>query len=420
MRSSRGIRGFGSVWVVMIGMAFVGLLGLAVDMAYVSLCTEQAQNTADAAALAGAWGLRRSQNAGGSQTAQTQSAFTAAQNTALANYIARQSVTITNADIVPGHFYRPGDSKTYLGFVSDPAKGGLPYNAVQATAERTAAANGPVALMFGRIFGVPGQSLTSSAVAIIGGRPPGIIVLDPGGSAALDLTGSVYIASQNGSIAVNSSSSTGFKATGSVQIVASEIDVVGSYKATGSVTLPPVKTGQTAVVDPLAGLPAPAATGPAGVLTGTVFQPGYYANGISVTGSSNYTFQSGIYVIDKGISAAGSTVLSGSNVTLIIRTGSISMTGSSSLSLSAPTSGPYAGVTIFQLPTDSSAASLTGTSATLTGTLYFPAASLSYTGTSASFSNQIIAYQLHLSGTASLTVPAGLRFGYTGGIALVQ
>lgn len=424
MRSSRRIRAFGSIWIVFLGMAFVGMLGLAVDLAYLSLCTEQAQNVADATAFAGAWGLRHSQNAGGSLTAQTQSAFNASQATAQANTIGGQSVNVLNTDIVVGHFYRQGDPTTRPGFYSAPSPYANPYNAIQATAQRTNAINGPVPLMFGGIFGLASQSLTASAVALsTAGSAPGILILDPTSSSTLNITSTnASLTSQNGPIVVNSSSSTAFMASGTVSITASEIDIVGSYKGLGSVSLPTVKTGQKALADPLAALPAPAATGTAGTVSNKIYQPGYFSSGIHLSGSGTYTFQPGIYVIDNGLAATGTLALTGTNVTFIVRTGSVSLTGSGGMSFSPPASGTYSGVTVFQLPADTSAASLTGTSGTsITGALYFPGACLSLTGASSNFSNQIIAYQLHLtSGTPSIVVAAGTRFGAASNICLVQ
>ena len=47
-------RGVVSVWVALMGLALIGMLGLACDAAYVVYTNMQLQNTADAAALAGA------------------------------------------------------------------------------------------------------------------------------------------------------------------------------------------------------------------------------------------------------------------------------------------------------------------------------------------------------------------------------
>ena len=81
------------------------------------------------------------------------------------------------------------------------------------------------------------------------------------------------------------------------------------------------------------------------------------------------------------------------------------ISGQGTINLSAPTSGTYQGVLMFQGRSDSATASLTGgSSQSLTGIIYFPDALLHYAGGSSSQNNApaatIIAYNLSLDGNS--------------------
>src|SRR5262249_2966866 len=83
--------------------------------------------------------------------------------------------------------------------------------------------------------------------------------------------------------------------------------------------------------------------------------------------------------------------------------GGITLSGTGTFSLTAPTSGPYAGVVIFAARANTRAIALSGSAAAgLTGTVYAPAALL-FLGGNASVTRALGVNQLALSGNAAST-----------------
>jgi hypothetical protein len=105
----------------------------------------------------------------------------------------------------------------------------------------------------------------------------------------------------------------------------------------------------------------------------------------------------------------GQATISGSGVTLYFETGSVSFAGGATSNLSAPTSGTWSGVLMYQDRANTQSASMVGgTSQITSGILYFPSAALSYTGGSATNSQSatIISDTLSLVGSSTIQASA--------------
>lgn len=90
--------------------------------------------------------------------------------------------------------------------------------------------------------------------------------------------------------------------------------------------------------------------------------------------------------------------------------GSVSLSGNSTVTLTAPTGGPYNGVGLFQARSDTSAVNLSGNAYLSCGTLYAPRAALILSGNS-NPSAPIVVDELSLSGNADPSpTPATRRF----------
>jgi hypothetical protein len=89
--------------------------------------------------------------------------------------------------------------------------------------------------------------------------------------------------------------------------------------------------------------------------------------------------------------------------------GTISFSGSGSLTLTPPTSGPYQGITIYQDRANSSPVALSGSSSfQLAGTIYTPDALVAISGSAGmNAGSQIIADRMTLSGSGDVTVAWG-------------
>jgi hypothetical protein len=131
--------------------------------------------------------------------------------------------------------------------------------------------------------------------------------------------------------------------------------------------------------------------------------PGYYANGLSLSAGYNAVFQPGIYYMNGTFSINGnpSSSLTGSGVMIFIGpSGSLSLAGNGSVTLSPPSSGIYQGITIFQSRSNTAAATISGNGKfNISGTLYAAKALMKVTGNGdVAIGSQVIADQLQNKG----------------------
>ncbi|MFI5458602.1 MAG: beta strand repeat-containing protein, partial [Isosphaerales bacterium] len=270
---------------------------------------------------------------------------------------------------------------------------------------------------------------TASVQVIVG---PSIFVLNSSAGGALTLSGNAAI-NIPGKVVVDSSSSSALSASGNAQISASVIDVQGGFKKTGNATFSPAPTTGVSVPDPLAGLMPPSASGTTmsvnltkGSLT---IQPGIYSQ-ITVSGNAKLTLGSGTYIIEGGgLTVTGSASISGTNVFIYNAGGNypssggnfggITLSGNGTFNLSAPITGPYAGILIFQSCQNTRALSFSGNAMLgMSGTIYAPNALLSLSGNS-QLQSSLDVGMLNLNGNVALTQTAAGSDGTgdTSGIA---
>ena len=251
---------------------------------------------------------------------------------------------------------------------------------------------------------------------IFQGGDPGA---DPAGT-AVTLSGTTQLTAKNGSIIVDSTSTSSILSSGAPSITAPELDLSGSilFSGTNPNKATVTKTGQASTSDPLASIAAPSSSGMtvqsnsainlSGSQTRTL-SPGVYNGGITMSGSSSLTLNPGAYYINGGgINMSGPSSITGNGV-FIYNTGggAINLSGSGSIALSPMTSGTYQGITMFQDRSSAVGATMSGgTNINNTGTFYFPDSKLTLSGTSgvAAMGAQIIAKDLTFSGTAGIQV----------------
>ena len=262
---------------------------------------------------------------------------------------------------------------------------------------------------------VGSSTATGSTVTVIGS----VIVLDPKASGALQVTGGSRVTTP-GLVEVDSSSSSAVIANGSGQVKAGSIQVVGGVNVSGGASLSPKPvTGATALVDPLAGLAVPTAGTSFGAVnlggsSAETIPPGVYS-AIKVSGNARLTMQPGIYEIaGGGFSVGNSAQVTGTGV-MIYNAGSkypsgtggsygaISFSGSAVVQLSAPTTGTYAGIVIFQSRDNTQTLSFnTSGVPDLNGLIYAPAAPVSVSGAVQLEQTSLIADELQISGSATM------------------
>ena len=278
-----------------------------------------------------------------------------------------------------------------------------------------------------------GSGLSNYSIGYVNGTltvnlsPSGasIYVLDATAGGALNLSGNASI-NIAGNVVVDSNTSSAILATGNARVTAGQVLVVGGVSKSGNASV--TKTGTPgAMGDPLAGLTAPTYSGSpiseilSGNSTATI-NPGVYSQ-ITVSGNASLTMKAGVYIIEGGgFTESGNASIKGSGVTIYNTSnsggsyGSITLSGNGSLS--AATSGTYAGLLIFQDRNNPRALTLSGNVVQgMAGTIYAQKAQLVESGNvqlgSTSNPVSIVVDTLMLSGNAiansvSLKAPTGM------------
>ncbi len=278
-------------------------------------------------------------------------------------------------------------------------------------------------LFGGRFFNVSARSTAAYVMPSAGGC---IYTLSPTDTAVTN-TGNPLIQTGCG-MYVNSNSPSAISLNGGARIVGThnaDVKIVGGWTQTGGSTITPAPTlGVPTVVDPFAAMAPPAVgacTSNAVTLgnhqTATI-DPGVICGGISVSSQAALTLRPGVYVVKGGFSASSQATITGSGVTIYMLDGALSLAGSGTLTLTAPTSGDWQGILLFQARSNTNAATLSGnTSANLEGVVYMPNATLSLTGggASAGIAATIVTSKLVLTGNTYIAHSVTTK--YTSGTA---
>jgi Flp pilus assembly protein TadG len=385
---------------VLVAAASVGLLaavGLAADVGSLRNVHQHMQSAADSAAIAAVEGLQTS------QSSASDSALADAKTNGFEDGANGVSVTVEN----------PPQGGSYQGNA----------NYVRVVISQ------PEPTYFLKLLGLDSVQVSASASAHMGNSPYCVYSLDPSASGSfgtLTTNGGATLSAKCG-IIVDSSSSSAVSVNGVSVISATQIGIVGSYSlGGGSVMTPTPRTNIVPSDDPLKNLaePMPSTCTPANTTLNigndTTLYPGTYCgtNGkpaIKVASNANVTFNPGLYIIDGGgIDLSGGGTITGDGVTIFNTFdsqqgyGAINITGSGTVTLSAPTSGYYEGILFMDdrnAPSSSSGSKIAGGSASVyNGVLYFPQSSLTFTGNSVNKGSYtiLVGDKITLSGASQL------------------
>jgi hypothetical protein len=372
-------------------------IGLAIDAGYLQLVKSRMQTAADAAAIGGAQEFRMNGAARVRDAARTDAA-------------ANGFTDGVNATTVTVH--NPPASGFYA---ADPM-------AVEVVISKAAPT------FFMGIVGVASTGVRARSVARPNPSASCVYALDAAASGAFSASGSVAVQMSCG-LMVNSGDSSAAVASGGAQVTAAAISIAGNYSTSGGGALTPAPSAHSAPEnDPLSYIAAPAVGGcdytNYKLSGGKVAEllPGVYCGGIAVSGGATVTLRAGTYVLlGGGLSLTGGSGLSGTGVTFYNTFDAshgydgIGLSGGTAIALSAPTTGPLAGVLFFQdrRVTNGASSSLTGgATSVFNGALYFPTTALSYSGGAASTYTIVVAKTISVTGNAKLSsdyssLPAG-------------
>jgi hypothetical protein len=223
------------------------------------------------------------------------------------------------------------------------------------------------------------------------------------GSADLKLVGCTVMS--------NSLTSDSVRVQGSAKLTTDCIIAVGDVNLTSgahTTACPAPITQAPPAADPFADVPAPGSSGPTYTNTsGAVLQPGNYTNGMNLSGTK--TLSPGVYVVSGGnFKINANANISGSGVTIYFKAGtSVSINGTATVNLSAPTSGTYSGMLFFGDRSATDSVTLNGTAdSKFTGAVYF--------------ANQDVNYLGNFSGNGGCTQVVGKTVEWSGNTTINQ
>jgi len=155
---------------------------------------------------------------------------------------------------------------------------------------------------------------------------------------------------------------------------------------------------------------APPNTGPAG--NTITLQPGRYTTRLFYDGPRTVTLQPGLYYLDRGIGLQGDVQLVGNEVSIFNAgsgTNNINLGGQGQWTLTPPTTGTYAGISLFQSRNTASEETtmiLRGNGgAGVTGVIYAPTTEVRLTGNGTqTLGSQFIARTLEMEGQGHFTI----------------
>jgi Flp pilus assembly protein TadG len=386
----RDERGSIMAWTALGLVSLLGMAALTVDMGYMYVLNNQLQTTADAAASAAAKALP-------DETA----ALAAAQDVVQQNMpSSAHGNVITAADVHFGNW----DSATRT--FTD---GGSPTNAVRVNARRDDTNNNAARTFFASTLGFADVSIGAQSIALQGGGggQACLISLEASADDALHMNSNAQIDLQGCGVRVNSTSSSGLSLNANAYLHADSIQVAANGFQDGVNTdvapSPELNAGQ--ITDPLEYLqdnePTPAACTSGNRVnrnfkTNQTILPGTYCGGIRIgfSGAGNpdsgctaggggggnvtITMTPGTYILTDSavgqprncggpvtaatrragmLELASNTTLNATGGVFIYITGATNVNGTnpivdlnsnSSVNLVAPSSGPYAGIAIYQ------------------------------------------------------------------------
>ena len=391
----------GSVAIViaLIIFAAIGMIAMAVDVSLWSSAKNAAQGAADDAALSAVVAA----SAGDSATRVNDEALGVAALHGYTNGVAGVTVTL----------YNPPTSGNY-------ANNSSAYEVVITQ---------PQTLYFARLLG-NAPTVVGRSVGLVSAGPPCILSLDTSAQGAVNMSSGATTAT-NCIVAANSSNSQAVVLQGSgVNLTAPEMKVAGNYSVSNGATMnvTTVATGTSATTpDPYANLSIPTFSGcdhmnysvsnMMGMKTVTL-NPGVYCNGLSISGKNvNVTMNPGTYIINSGSFDIGNgATVSGSGVCVVLTStsnsyGTVGISGST-VTLTPPSSGSMQGVAICQdrrAPSTGSNTINGGSAVQISGSLYFPSQTLSYSAnnTTGSACSQLIADKVNFTGSAGFGVNCG-------------
>jgi Flp pilus assembly protein TadG len=346
-----------------------------------------------------------------------QTAQAAAESAAVSAATAANNFTVEAQAVTATYGFVDGSNGVTVTVNQPPQSGGhtTTSGAVEVIVQRTQTPIFSAAVWSSRQVSVSGRAVA------VGGGAGCVLTLDKTASGALTVQGSAQVALAGCNLNDNSSSGTALSIGGSGSLSALGVGIVGNLSGSSNITATNgIMTGVAATKDPYASASFPSFSGcdqtNLTVKTDTSISHGVYCGGISINAGATLTLGPGIYYLDQGgLSMAGNSTITGTGVTLVFTSSTgnnwatADIGGNAVVNLTAPTSGPTAGIVLFgdrNMDAGTTFKLGGGGSQTFGGAVYLPKAALTYSG-GASTSNgctQIIADSVTFTGNSNLAI----------------
>jgi Flp pilus assembly protein TadG len=202
------------------------------------------------------------------------------------------------------------------------------------------------------------QIVVSAVAKLSGETPVCLLTLEDYNAGATTIAGSSLISAKGCAAYSNSGSPIGLDVSTASKVVTAAICTGGGYRGKLSSFVPAPTLDCPVMADPLAGRIAPT-VGPCDFKNFTIkkatqtLNPGVYCGGILIETKSDVTLNPCIYIISGGeFKTTGLGSVTGNGVTIYFTgsDGRLLLDGTSSVSLEAPSTGPTAGLLLFQDP----------------------------------------------------------------------
>ncbi|MBI1867203.1 MAG: hypothetical protein HYS06_02730 [Methylocystis sp.] len=276
--------------------------------------------------------------------------------------------------------------------------------------------------LFSVLYSSTPATIKGRAVAVRSNAGTGcVLALNRTAGGAISTQGAAQVVLQGCSVYDNSGSVSALSLSGSATISTSFVGLVGGISGNGAITATNgIRTGVAPAIDPYAAVAPPPFFGcdqhnftAKSIVT---INPGVYCGGISLNAGANLTLNPGVYYLDKGsLSVVGGGTISGDGVTLVFTSSTggnwatAKVASNANVNLTAPTTGPTAGIVIFgdrNMPVGTSFQFNGGAAQSFGGAIYAPQGALDFVGGSSTGGGctQLIGDTISFSGNSSLQV----------------
>lgn len=318
-----------------------------------------------------------------------------------------------------------GVAATY-GFVKDSGGVTMTVNQPPASGSHTSVSNAVEVILhsvqtpqFSALLSAQPFTITVRSVAVATPGTGCVLTLNANASGAVTTQGSSVTNLSGCNLYTDSSDSAAVTVGGTASLTALSVGVVGGVSGTVNTT-GGIHTGVAPLTDPYASMSFGSFSGCDQKNYSTnkndTISAGVYCGGISVKAGATLTLNPGIYYLDQGsLSIEGNGVLTGTGVTLVFTSSTgknyatASIASNASINLTAPTTGPTAGIVLFgdrNMPQGTTFKLTGGSTQTFGGAIYLPKAALTYSGGSGGNTGctQIIADTVTFTGNSGMAI----------------